>query len=95
VARESGPQHDLVIEKDVEIPLRDGVRLCADVFRPKGTGKYPAGDRPLGGRGRHVSRPRVPRRHLHYGADCNTGQNMIFTGGTTPSHVLLPVIPRT
>ena len=33
---------DLHIDKDVEITLRDGVRLCADVFRPKKGGKYPA-----------------------------------------------------
>ena len=38
----SRPKYDLVIEKDVEIPLRDGVRLKADVFRPKGSGKFPA-----------------------------------------------------
>ena len=30
------------IEKDVEIPLRDGTRLKADVFRPQGGGRFPA-----------------------------------------------------
>jgi predicted acyl esterase len=35
-------QHDLLIEKDVEITLRDGVRLKADVFRPRGAGRCPA-----------------------------------------------------
>ena len=40
--RVSQPKHDLVIQKDVEIPLRDGVRLKADIFRPKGGGKFPA-----------------------------------------------------
>ena len=40
--KDSRPRHDLLIEKDVEIPLRDGVRLKADVFRPKGGGKVPA-----------------------------------------------------
>ena len=29
------------IEKDVEVPLRDGTVLRADVFRPKGAGKHP------------------------------------------------------
>jgi putative CocE/NonD family hydrolase len=33
--------------------------------------------------------------YTHYSADYNTGQNTIHTGGTTPSHLLLPVIPRT
>jgi predicted acyl esterase len=36
------PRYDLAIEKDVEITLRDGVRLRADVFRPKGSGRFPA-----------------------------------------------------
>lgn len=33
--------HGMIIEKDVEIPMRDGVRLKADVFRSKGRGKFP------------------------------------------------------
>jgi predicted acyl esterase len=35
------PKHGLVLEKDVEIPMRDGARLKADVFRPRGADKYP------------------------------------------------------
>jgi uncharacterized protein len=44
VASEGGsqPRHDLVLERDVEIPMRDGARLRADVFRPKGAGRSPA-----------------------------------------------------
>jgi len=38
----SGPRYDLIIEKDVEITLRDGVRLKADIFRPKAGGRFPA-----------------------------------------------------
>jgi predicted acyl esterase len=34
--------HDLVVEKDVEIPVRDGARLKADIFRPKSGGRFPA-----------------------------------------------------
>jgi uncharacterized protein len=34
--------HDLVLDKDLEIPMRDGARLRADVFRPKGAGRCPA-----------------------------------------------------
>ncbi len=33
--------YDLAVEKDVEIPMRDGARLRADVFRPKGRGRFP------------------------------------------------------
>ena len=39
--RGSQPRHDLVIAKDLEIPMRDGARLKADVFRPKGGGRFP------------------------------------------------------
>ena len=33
---------DIVIERDVDVPMRDGARLKADVFRPKGEGRVPA-----------------------------------------------------
>ena len=33
--RMSVPRHDIVIDKDFEIPMRDGVRLKADVYRPR------------------------------------------------------------
>jgi uncharacterized protein len=36
------PQYPVVVEKDVDVPTRDGVRLKADVFRPAGDGKFPA-----------------------------------------------------
>ncbi|HEV2042716.1 MAG TPA: hypothetical protein VGT81_22180, partial [Casimicrobiaceae bacterium] len=39
--RGSQPRYDLVIEKDLEIPMRDGARLRADVFRPKTGGRFP------------------------------------------------------
>ena len=32
----------LLIEKDVDVPMRDGARLKADVFRPDDGGKFPA-----------------------------------------------------
>ena len=31
-----------LLEKDVDVPMRDGARLKADVFRPQDGGKYPA-----------------------------------------------------
>lgn len=37
----SQPKFDLVVEKDVEIPMADGAKLCADVFRPRTPGKVP------------------------------------------------------
>src|SRR5689334_1084608 len=47
-AKVSQPKHaKLIIEKDVQIPLRDGTLLCADIFRPdvgnmSGSEKVPA-----------------------------------------------------
>ena len=32
----------IVIEKDIAVPMRDGARLMADVFRPHGTARVPA-----------------------------------------------------
>jgi predicted acyl esterase len=40
--RVSPRRHEIVIDRDIELPLRDGVRLRADVFRPKGAGRFPA-----------------------------------------------------
>jgi len=41
-ARVSQLRYDLVVEKDLEIPMRDGARLKADLFRPKSGGRFPA-----------------------------------------------------
>jgi putative CocE/NonD family hydrolase len=38
----SQPQHDIVLEEDVWVAMRDGVRLCVDVYRPEAEGKFPA-----------------------------------------------------
>src|SRR3984893_14994479 len=34
--------YPIVIEKDLDVPMRDGARLKADVFRPHDEGKFPA-----------------------------------------------------
>jgi predicted acyl esterase len=39
--RSPRPHYDLVVEKDVEIPVRDGARLRADIFRPKSGARFP------------------------------------------------------
>jgi uncharacterized protein len=36
------PVYGIVVEKDVDIPMRDGARLKADVFRPDDAGTFPA-----------------------------------------------------
>jgi len=35
------PPPDVVVERDVEVPMRDGVRLRVNVFRPAEEGRYP------------------------------------------------------
>jgi predicted acyl esterase len=32
---------DVIVEKNVPVPMQDGVRLFADVFRPGRQGRYP------------------------------------------------------
>jgi hypothetical protein len=34
--------YELLVEKDVDVPMRDGARLKADVFRPDDGGRFPA-----------------------------------------------------
>jgi len=38
----ANPVYPVVVEKDVDVPMRDGARLKADVFRPHDDGKFPA-----------------------------------------------------
>ena len=40
-AEEIPPRNDIQIENRVGVPMRDGVILYADIFRPAGEGKYP------------------------------------------------------
>jgi hypothetical protein len=38
----SAPTHEVAVENKVMVPMRDGVKLAADVHRPKGDAKVPA-----------------------------------------------------
>jgi uncharacterized protein len=38
----STPAYAIAVEKDLDVPMRDGVRLKADVFRPQDGGTFPA-----------------------------------------------------
>ena len=35
------PAYPIVVDKDVDVAMRDGARLKADVFRPYDDGKFP------------------------------------------------------
>lgn len=41
IAPRAVPAHEVTIERNVAAPMRDGVLLRADVFRPAGAGRYP------------------------------------------------------
>src|SRR6267378_4826986 len=40
--RTSPRQYEVTIERDLAIPVRDGVTLDSDIFRPDADGKFPA-----------------------------------------------------
>ncbi|MCP4682135.1 MAG: CocE/NonD family hydrolase, partial [Desulfobacterales bacterium] len=35
------PKNRVIMDKDMTIPMRDGVRLCCDIIRPEGEGSFP------------------------------------------------------
>src|SRR5262249_52783338 len=37
----SQPQYEILFEFDVKIPMRDGIALSANIWRPKAEGKFP------------------------------------------------------
>ena len=37
----SKPLYKVILEENVWVPMRDGVRLCVDIYRPQGEGKFP------------------------------------------------------
>ena len=38
----SQSKFDIMIEEDIKVTMRDGIRLCVDIYRPKGKDKFPA-----------------------------------------------------
>ncbi len=38
----SQPQYEVILEEDVWVPMRDGVRLAVDLYRPEAEGRFPA-----------------------------------------------------
>jgi predicted acyl esterase len=37
----TSPRHEMVVDTDINIPMRDGAVLKANFFRPKTEGKFP------------------------------------------------------
>jgi uncharacterized protein len=38
----SRPEHAVVVDRDVYVPARDGVRVAVDIYRPETSGRFPA-----------------------------------------------------
>jgi putative CocE/NonD family hydrolase len=38
----SQPRYSMMVEKDIFVAMRDGVRLAVDIYRPDAEGKFPA-----------------------------------------------------
>lgn len=38
----AGPTYKMKIEKNIYVPMRDGIRLAVDIYRPDAPGKFPA-----------------------------------------------------
>ncbi|UCD94476.1 MAG: CocE/NonD family hydrolase, partial [Candidatus Zixiibacteriota bacterium] len=37
----SQPKYEIIVDRDVEVPMRDGVKLATDIYRPDADGKFP------------------------------------------------------
>ncbi|HRC76806.1 MAG TPA: CocE/NonD family hydrolase, partial [Kouleothrix sp.] len=42
LARSSAPTHEVQIDFDIRVAMRDGVALSADAYRPRAEGRFPA-----------------------------------------------------
>ena len=43
----SSPQYEVVVDKDVYVTMRDGVKVCVDIYRPKAEGSVSGSVRKL------------------------------------------------
>jgi predicted acyl esterase len=63
----SQPQYGIKAEKDIMVPMRDGVRLAVNVYRPDTTGKFPALFA-MGGYGKELQEVLIPPQPLYKSA---------------------------
>jgi hypothetical protein len=87
------PAYGIVVEKDVDVPIRDGAWLKADVLRPDDAGKFPA---ILNLGPYQKDKLWVPPDSLEEQPNPlmnNTGTNTVHAGGGRASYLLLPIIP--
>jgi hypothetical protein len=65
--RISQPKYGITTEKDVFVPVRDGTRLCVNIYRPKAEGKFPA-LLAMGGYGKELQEVLIPPQPLYKSA---------------------------
>ena len=63
----SQPEYGIRTEKDVFIPVRDGTRLCVNIYRPEADGKFPA-LLAMGGYGKELQEVLIPPQPLRKSA---------------------------
>ena len=63
----SQPRYGIRVEKDVYVPVRDGVRLAVNIYRPDARGKFPA-LLAMGGYGKELQELLIPPQPLYKSA---------------------------
>jgi predicted acyl esterase len=63
----SQPQYGIIAERDIFVPVRDGVRLAVNVYRPDARGKFPA-LLAMGGYGKELQEALIPPQPLYKSA---------------------------
>ena len=63
----SQPRYGIKIERDVYVPMRDGVRLAVNIYRPDAKGKFPA-LLAIGGYGKELQEELIPPQPLNKSA---------------------------
>ena len=59
----SQPKYGIITKKDIYVPMRDGVRLAVNVYRPDAKGKFPA-LLAIGGYGKELQEVLIPPQPL-------------------------------
>jgi predicted acyl esterase len=63
----SQPKYDIIVEKDIMVPVRDGVRMAVNIYRPDAKGKFPA-LLAMGGYGKELQEVLIPPQPLNKSA---------------------------
>src|SRR4030042_3786429 len=63
----SKPKHGIKREKNIPVTVRDGTRLCVNIYRPDAKGKFPA-LLAMGGYGKELQEVLIPPQPLQKSA---------------------------